>query len=395
MSDIAVARPDTTNDVCAALQEAASQDLAVHTFGSTPAVNDLSLSERDIVLSLEHMNKVIDLVPDDLTITVQGGATLESIESALLQHNQRLAIESPQHPRCSAPTIGGTIAAAREGFLGGTLGPLREQVLGMTVALTNGKTAKVGGRVVKNVTGYDLTRTLCGSHGGLGVICEVTLRGHPILEQTRTLILKRKTPAECWATARWLRDVPGTLTGLAVAAGTAVHGTDSSFLIAARIEGRASVLENTAEWIVTQAPDATALSFEEQRNLWRGLSTYPVEQPFAARVYARPSQLIEIMETSLLSDEVGVIADIPGGSIVLTGSWSDPGVASQELGLQALARTHRCPIEIESDPHEIRRRFSHFPPPQAEIDLLRQVKKAFDPDFVLRRNHWLIEREAP
>jgi glycolate oxidase FAD binding subunit len=395
MVDIAIARPETTGEVCESLREAAEQRLSVHTFGHTPTTNDVRFEDTDVVLSMEHMDEIVAYEPDDLTVTVNSGAEINDVAAVLAQYNQRLSFEVSRAGGFGPPTIGGVIAASREGFLSSALGPIREQVLGMTVALSNGTTASVGGRVVKNVTGYDLTRVLCGSHGGLGVICDVTLRLHPIQEQVRTMILQRNTAHECWSDIQWLRDAPCTVSGLAVAAGNAVHGESDKQILAIRMEGRSSILEGAAAWIAARADDVASISFEEQALLWQGLTDYPKEQPFAARVYGLPSQIIEILRRADAHEDFGAIADIGGGSIILTSSETDPDKGIKALRLPAIAAEFNSPVEVESDLHEVRRRFERFPPPSLEIDLISKTKNAFDPDNVLRRGHWLVEGEAP
>lgn len=136
-------------------------------------------------LSLAHLAAVLDHQPDDLTITVQAGATLGLVQERLGLARQWL----PHRPAGGArATIGALLATHRPGLTRLGHGPLRDRVLGMTVALSTGELAKSGGRVVKNVAGYDLHRLHCGAHGTLGVIAEVTLKVLP-LPPGRTLLM--------------------------------------------------------------------------------------------------------------------------------------------------------------------------------------------------------------
>ena len=117
--------------------------------------------------------------PADLTVVAPAGVTLAAIDARLAQAGQRLPIDPPHAERA---TIGGVLAAGLGGPLRTRHGPPRDFALGMTVLRADGQLVKAGGRVVKNVTGYDLTRLWCGSLGTLGVIASVALRAVPRLE---------------------------------------------------------------------------------------------------------------------------------------------------------------------------------------------------------------------
>ena len=115
----------------------------------------------------------MDHQKDDLTLVASAGCALEEVARLLGRHGQFIALDPP-HP--NRATVGGTLAAAMAGPLRSRFGPPRDAVLGMTVLRADGVLVKAGGRVVKNVTGYDLMRTWCGSLGTLGILTEVALR---------------------------------------------------------------------------------------------------------------------------------------------------------------------------------------------------------------------------
>jgi glycolate oxidase FAD binding subunit len=124
-------------------------------------------------LSLADDHGVVAYSPGDLTITVRAGTTLAEIADALRAHDQWLALD-PEGG--SAVTIGATVATGSYGPAAGLYGTVRDQLLGMTVVTGRGEIVRPGGRVVKNVAGFDLTRLMTGAWGSLGVITEVTLR---------------------------------------------------------------------------------------------------------------------------------------------------------------------------------------------------------------------------
>jgi len=138
----------------------------------------------DLLLSTRSLNKIIEHVWADLTVSVEGGCTVTALQAALAQHGQRLAIDPlwPEHA-----TVGGMLATNDSGSLRLRVGALRDLIIGVTVALPDGTLASSGGKVVKNVAGYDLPKLMTGAFGTLGVITRAVFRLHPLPRLTRTL----------------------------------------------------------------------------------------------------------------------------------------------------------------------------------------------------------------
>ncbi len=137
-------------------------------------------------LSVADDNGIVDYVADDLTITVRAGTTFEQIKSATRANNQWLPLDPFGG---DAGTIGATIATGSSGPLSHGYGPARDFILGIEFVTGRGDIVRAGGRVVKNVAGFDLMRLLCGSWGTLGVITELTLRLYAVPKKERTLAL--------------------------------------------------------------------------------------------------------------------------------------------------------------------------------------------------------------
>jgi glycolate oxidase FAD binding subunit len=129
-----------------------------------------------IYISLARLNKVIEHPWQDLTCTVQAGCTWSSLQQALAQHGQLVALDPLFSERA---TVGGILASNDSGALRQRYGSLRDLVIGMTLVLPDGTIARTGGKVVKNVAGYDLCKLLTGSLGTLAIITEANFRLHP------------------------------------------------------------------------------------------------------------------------------------------------------------------------------------------------------------------------
>src|SRR5215510_1102516 len=167
-----VVEPVDAAGVAAALQSAAAQNLAVVVRGGGTKPQHrtaplLSQPSAEVVLSTARLSTGIDHVAGDLVATMPAGATLETVNHALRRAGQWLPLDPPRSNRA---TIGGIIATNDSGPRRHRFGTPRDLIIGIEIALVNGRTAKAGGRVVKNVAGYDLSKLLCGSLGSLAVV---------------------------------------------------------------------------------------------------------------------------------------------------------------------------------------------------------------------------------
>lgn len=175
-----VARPRTTEQVAALMRVAHANGLAVVARGAGTK-QDWGLPPRalDLVVDTTGLDEVIDYAPFDLVLRVGAGVRLETIEELLAEHGQRLGIDPPRRG-----TIGGTVATAATGPMRLAHLAVRDLVIGMTFVRADGVIAKAGGKVVKNVAGYDLAKLFTGAYGTLGIITEVGFRLHPRAEAT-------------------------------------------------------------------------------------------------------------------------------------------------------------------------------------------------------------------
>ena len=140
----------------------------------------------DLVVSTQNLNRIIDHAVGDLTVTVEAGIKLAQLQEKLYATGQFLPLD-PAYPQTA--TLGGIISTADTGSWRQGYGGVRDLVLGISFVRADGKTAKAGGRVVKNVAGYDLMKLLTGSYGTLSIITQVTLRTYPLPPASQTIIL--------------------------------------------------------------------------------------------------------------------------------------------------------------------------------------------------------------
>jgi glycolate oxidase FAD binding subunit len=177
--------PKTIRDVEAILRHATEKGLVVQVWGGGTHSGYGNPVPPDFVMSMERMADVEVWEPDDLTIVVGAGARIETVEAMLVERNQSLALSE----RPGDATIGGVIAAGVSGLRRGRLYPTRERVLEVTMVTGDGRLIRSGGRVVKNVTGYDLHRLAVGAFGSLGVIVSVCLKLWPTPPGAATILV--------------------------------------------------------------------------------------------------------------------------------------------------------------------------------------------------------------
>ena len=181
----AVVLPTSVQEIQEILQFAVNQNLSVMPAGAGTKLGIGNLPQKvDIVLATTRLNSVVEYEPADLTVTVESGIRLRDLQTELAKHRQYLVLNPPSADRC---TIGGIVATNASGSFRLRHGTARNQVLGLRVVQADGTVVKSGGKVVKNVAGYDLNKLYIGAFGTLGIITEVTLKLSPIPVQEAIL----------------------------------------------------------------------------------------------------------------------------------------------------------------------------------------------------------------
>jgi glycolate oxidase FAD binding subunit len=175
--------PKTIRDVEAILRYATEKGLVIQVWGGGTHSGYGDPLPPDLIMSMERMADVEVWEPDDLTIVVGAGARIETVEAMLAERNQSLALSE----RPGEATVGGVIAAGISGLRRGRLYATRERVLEVTMITGDGRLIKSGGRVVKNVTGFDLHRLAVGAFGSLGVIISLCLKLWPTAPGSATV----------------------------------------------------------------------------------------------------------------------------------------------------------------------------------------------------------------
>jgi glycolate oxidase FAD binding subunit len=189
-----ILKPASEQQLAAALRLSNESGLAViPRGGATKLAWGNPPSRADLILSTARLNRVLEHAWADLTVTAEAGCTIQILQEALAQHGQRLALD-PLWPEKA--TVGGILSTNDSGALRLRFGSLRDLIIGVTIALPDGTLASSGGKVVKNVAGYDLPKLVTGGFGTLGVITSAVFRLHPLPHHACSFTISTPNPEE-------------------------------------------------------------------------------------------------------------------------------------------------------------------------------------------------------
>jgi glycolate oxidase FAD binding subunit len=210
--------PKTFEQAAVGLAAAAAQGQAVRIRGGGTKLGWGAIApEPAVELHTTALDRIVEHNVGDLTAIIQAGAPLARVRDELAAERQMLALDPPLGASSSKATLGGVIATADSGPLRHRYGGARDLILGITVALSDGTIARAGGKVIKNVAGYDIGKLFTGSFGTLGVILAACVRLHPLPVATATALAASGDPDVLSAAARALATAPLELEALDVA----------------------------------------------------------------------------------------------------------------------------------------------------------------------------------
>jgi glycolate dehydrogenase FAD-binding subunit len=383
-----IATPTEAQEVAELLADADGRGVAVAPIGGGTALGLGNPPERvDLALSTERLRGVIDYEPTDLTLSVAAGSRFADVQAVLAEHGQTLPIEVPCDDRA---TIGGLIATALAGPRRYGAGTLRDLLIGISAAHPSGTVTKAGGKVVKNVTGFDLMRLYLGSLGTLGVVVSANFKVLPLPRFETTVLANFEAPHEAFALAEGLRSSRVRAVALEVA-----RRPSAAWQLAARLEGRPETVRLlTAEAQGLVRRDTTILEGRESADWWRG---YVAEQSIAAaegealvRCATRPTATAAALEGTLaaaapLDISLETIMASPGlGTAllrVIVPADSDQRRAFQRFRADLLTIWDHVTVLACTPDWKIG--IDVWGEPPATIDVMRAIKHQFDPNRVL------------
>ena len=381
-------KPDTEEGVADAIRQAAEDLGPLQLCGGGTRLGLGRPVQAAETLSLAALNEVSLYEPGELTLVVQAGMPMDDLHALLDAEDQQLTFEPPDHRALlgseGTPTIGGAIAAGASGPRRLRMGAARDALLGIRYVNGSGEVLRAGGRVMKNVTGYDVPKLLCGAYGTLGAITEIGLKTMPKVETVVTLALRGLADAEAVAAMADALRTPTDISAAAhlPAAIAASLGFDTAVTLV-RVEG----FEAQAAYRIGALETALGGHGELTRidtDPWPAIRDV---QPFAgdARAVWRlsmkatdaPALVAELRERT----ECDAFYDWGGGLVWLA---VPPGEDAQEPAIRSALASRGGHATLIRAPDAIRAAVPVFQPESEPIAALSaRIERAFDPKGIL------------
>jgi glycolate dehydrogenase FAD-binding subunit len=383
--------PTTREDLAAALREANDRGDAVAPVGGGTQL-DLGMppDRLDVVLETSRLNRVVEYEPADLTVTVEAGMQFSELQRLLGEQGQCLALDPPAQ---AGATLGGLIATNASGPLRFAFGTARDLVIGTRVANPDGTLTHAGGRVVKNVAGYDLNKLYVGSLGTLGIIVEFSFKLAPIPPATGTIVgqFSDLTAARELLTTL----VRSTLSPLAIeliGPGAArAAGLPAATLVVLRVGGYPQAVERQVRdlrRLIGQPVDAPESVWADLARMRENAQQRDVLVKASAPI-AESTRLVEILEQRLAGLEPTVWSH--AGSGVAFAACNAPAEVNALLEIrQAVARLgDNASLVVQRCPTAFKRGFDVWGDPGSSLGLMRALKAKLDPKNTLNPGRYV------
>ncbi|PSN10389.1 FAD-binding oxidoreductase [filamentous cyanobacterium CCT1] len=342
-------------------------------------------SRADLVVSTARLNQVIEHAVGDMTLTAQAGVKLADLVPRLAEHNQFLAIDPAYRDRA---TLGGIVATADTGSLRQRYGGLRDMLIGISFVRYDGQIAKAGGRVVKNVAGYDLMKLLTGSYGTLGVISQLTFRLYPGQDVSKTVVV---TGAADWVDAlvSALRLSPLTPVAMDVLSpALAAHlGYGDTFALLVRFQSIGpGVEEQVASLLSMVGADLSASIFDgvEDEQAWATACTalFPPASEQSDAVVAKVGVLPAKAVGWLAALPEGSLARLHGGSGIGTVRWATT-TAEMVKEVRSNAEAASGYLTLLEAPLSLKKSIDVWGYSGSALGMMKAIKTQFDPHDML------------
>lgn len=372
----------TSVEECAEVLRGAARDRLRLTFVGGGTSLELGNPGQEVQASLftRKLARVVEYAPEDQVIVAEAGVTLAELQSLAARNRQWLGVDAPHAERA---TLGGLVAVNAFGPRRVRYGGVRELLLGVKLVRADGVVAHSGGKVVKNVAGFDVPKLVCGSLGTLGLIAQVTFRLHPLPEATETSRIESSSPSEVMQVVRTLRRCqlePSSVVALWTAAGR--------FELGVRFEGfEPGVRRDSARLaeLIREAGGACdALEAPLAAAFWQRHDLARTEGVLRIKVNALPTELALVE---------GQLAPLLAGLEHPRFAWYPSlglGFASgrpvTEHTLRALSQARAGVVRsggslvVLAAPPEIRQSFDAWGAPPNAFSVMQELKQRFDPE---------------
>jgi glycolate oxidase FAD binding subunit len=401
MTPKAVVSPGSVEEISKLLAYANSEKLAVMPRGNGTKMAQGGVPRNlDVVLSLLRINRIIEHDVPNLSLSVQAGMTLSAVQEKLAATGKGsfLPLDPPYTEKA---TIGGIIATNGSGPRRYLYSTARDLLLGLKAVLPNGDIVAFGGKTVKNVSGYDMTKLMIGSWGALGVITEITTKLLPLPEVSATLLVSFETLVKAASLTRKVLHSALLPSAMELMDGKAAGqlGEKGKYLVALNLEGVGEAVERLVTEIGEMgkkegAIDTKVLKGQEERTFWLRVRDFALatKAPVILKsnfVISRQAEILGNYENWAQAAGIGSAFIGHAGNGILKSYLLENGVAKTDplvdlIGkFAAEAVKHDGNLVVESCPSELKAKIGVWGQPRTDVVVMRRLKEKMDPFGVL------------
>ena len=344
-----------------------------------------------VIVETTGLGRLLEHNPADMTVSVEAGLPLRDLQDALAQEGQWLAFDPPSE--VAGATVGGLLATGDSGPRRLRYGGLRDLVIGTTLVLADGTVARAGGKVIKNVAGYDLSKMLYGSLGTLGLVAEVVLRLHPRPDTSATATLGCSAQAATDIAVALLASPlePAAIDWVQLPDPAADGEADGR--LAVRFEGTAAGVQAqqdaAAAILASRAGAPQWYAADEEREMWGALAAehLPVEAATTASAATLPTRTpavaAALTDAARAAGATGRLASRPALGLHtahLSGPPEAVAAAFDSWRTRLLAGGTGASVLLRNRPDAVDALVDALGPAPASVGLMRSLKRSLDPD---------------
>jgi len=385
--------PSTPAELAEAIACAHTQRWRVLLCGSGSKLHWGGLAQEiQVVISTARMNRLIEHAVGDMTVTVEAGMRFAELQALLAKSGQFLTAD-PAYAHTA--TLGGIVATADTGALRQRYGGIREFLIGISLVRTDGQAAKAGGRVVKNVAGYDLMKLFTGSYGTLGAISELTFRLYPLPAASQTVVLMGDAEAIAQAAATLLASgLTPTAIELLSAAAVKALSLDSSGLnslgLVARFQSIEISVKKQTEQVLEmgQALGLSGVSLTDaaERSLWQQWQELMEHRASESQIFCKigvlPARAVETLVK--LADLPNL--DSPNGTLAIATLHASSGLGTVRcaaspqilLDLRQICQSQGGFLTLLEAPIALKQKLDVWGYPGNALGIMQRLKQQFD-----------------
>lgn len=340
----------------------------------------------DVAVSMSKMAQILAHEPADMTVTVQAGVRLVELLARLAEHGQMLPLDPPG---MESATVGGVLGADVSGPLRHAYGTARDWLIGIRVVHADGSVSKSGGRVVKNVSGYDMHKLYIGSLGSLGVIVEATFKLAALPKVDRTYRVAAPSPAEARGVITAAHEA-----GLSVIAAELLSPAASNAVLSAgawcalmRIGGGEAAVARSTDDLTEYAGLAHGTIEAVPDDAWQRWRAAFGPGPLSMRVSVMPSKVAdvaEVLDRRFAGKAPAISATATVGLLRLQLSPADDARAIELIDqVREIAARFGGFAIVDAASPEVKQQIEVFGPPRPDVEIMRRLKAELDPKGIL------------